>query len=337
VKKLVAAGVALPALFVGSFVVLAGGILANAGGAAQPSAAALADIPPAYLALYQQAGQTCPGVPWTVLAAQGKVESNFNPAATSPAGAQGIAQFMPGTWASWGVDGNRDGRADPHDPDDAIPAQAHYTCALLEQVQGIAGDPLALMLAAYNAGPGAVRRHRGIPPYAETNAYVRKVLAVAASYGDVNGNPTSSTAVALLAHPSLTLSAAARADLAAGIVDERLTSLLAWLLQRHTLTVGGFKTGHPKHVQGQGDTHAISNHYYGRAADISAIDGRPVSAGNPAAGAVVLELAHLAGSLAPGEVGSAWDLPNPGFFTNAAHRRHVHVGYYSATTGARGP
>lgn len=160
---------------------------------------------------------------------------------------------------------------------------------------------------------------------------------LAASYGDVTAGPVGGTAAALLANPNLTLSAPARADLDAGIIDQRLVSLFAWLLERHTLSIGGFKTGHPKHVQGHGDTDAVSNHHYGRAADITAIDGQPVSRGRSPARAVIDELAMLTGPLAPGEVGSPWNLPNPGFFTNAAHRAHIHIGFFSATTERRGP
>ena len=83
-------------------------------------------------------------------------ESNFNPFAVSPAGAQGIAQFMPGTAASYGL-------ADPFDPVEAIDAQAHLMSDLIRQL----GSP-ELALAAYNAGPGAVEACHCVPPYPET-------------------------------------------------------------------------------------------------------------------------------------------------------------------------
>lgn len=101
-----------------------------------------------------------------LLAAQLKAESDFNPNAVSPAGAQGIAQFMPGTAASVGL-------RDPFDPRQAINAQGKLMAGLLRQFKSI---PLAL--AAYNAGPGAVQRYNGIPPYGETQAYVAKILAL---------------------------------------------------------------------------------------------------------------------------------------------------------------
>ncbi len=106
------------------------------------------------------------GVSGALLAAQLKAESNFDPNAVSPAGAQGIAQFMPGTAASYGL-------RNPFDPVAAIDAQAHLMSDLLRQLGSI---PLAL--AGYNAGPGAVEPCMCIPPYPETRAYVARILAL---------------------------------------------------------------------------------------------------------------------------------------------------------------
>ena len=115
-------------------------------------------------------------VSMALLAAQLYAESGFNPFARSPAGAQGIAQFMPGTAQAYGL-------ADPFDPVAAIDAQAHLMSDLLKR---FGGKP-ALALAAYNAGPGAVEQYGGIPPYAETRAYVAKILGLLGGAGELRG------------------------------------------------------------------------------------------------------------------------------------------------------
>jgi hypothetical protein len=112
-----------------------------------------------------------------LLAAQLKAESDFNPNSVSPAGAQGIAQFMPGTAASLGL-------KDPFDPRAAIDAQAHLMHDLIRQFGSI---PKAL--AAYNAGPGAVQQYGGIPPFAETQAYVARILALIKGGGSALNDP----------------------------------------------------------------------------------------------------------------------------------------------------
>jgi nitroreductase len=101
-----------------------------------------------------------------LLAAQLMAESGFDPYAVSPAGAQGIAQFMPGTAASYGL-------ADPFDPEAAIDAQAQMMAGLLRHFGSV-----RLALAAYNAGSGAVEACRCVPPYPETVAYVARILAL---------------------------------------------------------------------------------------------------------------------------------------------------------------
>ncbi|HYF24977.1 MAG TPA: lytic transglycosylase domain-containing protein [Baekduia sp.] len=98
-------------------------------------------------------------------------ESGFDPAARSSAGALGLTQLMPGTARSLGV-------TNPLDPRQALDGGARY---LAQQLQRFGGD-VSKALAAYNAGPGAVARFGGVPPYAETQQYVQKVLSYAAEY-----------------------------------------------------------------------------------------------------------------------------------------------------------
>ncbi len=128
------------------------------------------------------------GVDPALLAGLVKQESGFNPNAGSPAGAQGLTQLMPATAASLGV-------TNSHDPAQALDGGAKY---LKQQLDRFGGD-VARALAAYNAGPGAVERFGGVPPYAETQSYVQKVQAFAAAY---RGTPTG-TAVAPAASTAL--------------------------------------------------------------------------------------------------------------------------------------
>lgn len=133
-------------------------------------------VPEAYADLFRAAARDYPAVSAAQLAAHAKVESGFRPRAESGRGAQGLMQFVPATWAAYGVDGNGDGRRDVFEPADAVPAAARYLTALERELRPLGGDTGRLAIAAYNAGPGAVRRYGGVPPYDETQDYVRDVL-----------------------------------------------------------------------------------------------------------------------------------------------------------------
>jgi hypothetical protein len=150
-------------------------------------------VPAADQASVLAAGKTCETVTPALLATQIEAESGWNPTAISPAGAQGLSQFMPGTWGRWGVDGDGDGVADPFNPLDAIPSQARYDCVLAAQVAAVAGDPAQNMLAAYNAGPDRVLLAGGIPPIAETQAYVRRIMELIPQYQAAVIPPVGST------------------------------------------------------------------------------------------------------------------------------------------------
>jgi cell wall-associated NlpC family hydrolase len=167
-------------------------------------------VPAPYVQDVLAAGSLCAAAPPSIIAAQIEAESNWNPRAVSPAGAQGIAQFMPGTWITWGADANGDGTSSPFDPGDAIPAQGHYDCALAAQIQAalkagsVHGQLTDLMLAAYNAGPGAVLSAGGMPQIPETLNYVAKITARAAHYADTTATaaPAGSFAAAEIAAAS---------------------------------------------------------------------------------------------------------------------------------------
>jgi transglycosylase-like protein with SLT domain/D-alanyl-D-alanine carboxypeptidase-like protein len=131
-------------------------------------------VPARYAPAISRAAQRW-SVSGALLAAQLYVESHFNPFARSSAGAQGIAQFMPGTAAAYGLD-------DPFDADHAIDAQAHLMRDLLRSFGSV---PLAL--AAYNAGSARVRDCGCIPAIPETQAYVANILGLLNGAGDPNG------------------------------------------------------------------------------------------------------------------------------------------------------
>lgn len=189
VRYAVAAIITAPVLFVVMLLLLLGG---GAEAEAAPTAGAPGvlrpgTVPAEYEALVQQAAQACPGITAPLLAAQLEQESGWNPNAVSPAGAQGLSQFMPGTWIGEGVDGDGDGTRDPFNPADAIASQASFMCKLLAAVtadKSLTGDPIDLALAGYNAGLGAVQRYNAVPPYAETRGYITRIRNLMAQYAD---------------------------------------------------------------------------------------------------------------------------------------------------------
>ncbi|WP_328397155.1 peptidoglycan DD-metalloendopeptidase family protein [Nocardia sp. NBC_00416] len=169
----------------------AGGALANG------------KVPPELEIWYRRAGSLCPEVTPSLLAAQGRQESGFRRGLTSPAGAQGLAQFLPGTAAStnpddgqpYVIDADGNGTASVWDDGDAIVGQGRYMCAIAHKINGwiaegrVSGDVAALTLAAYNAGEGAVLASGGMPNqvaahYSETQPYVTNILAMEAEYRD---------------------------------------------------------------------------------------------------------------------------------------------------------
>jgi hypothetical protein len=155
-----------PCSTAGNGVGVAGGSGTEGGGDGALAGTSLPSFVPArYRAMLLRAA-TRWNVSAALLAAQLMAESNFDPYAGSPAGAQGIAQFMPSTAAAYGL-------ANPYDPEEAIDAQGHLMSDLLRRF----GSP-QLALAAYNAGPAPVEACNCIPAYPETQAYVSRILAL---------------------------------------------------------------------------------------------------------------------------------------------------------------
>ncbi|MGV9815876.1 C40 family peptidase [Streptomyces cellulosae] len=151
-------------------------------------AAGLRGVPAEFRTWILKAAEECkqPELTPALLAAQLYQESKFKTSradATSTAGAQGPAQFMPGTWATWGRDDDKNGEASPWDIGDAVMAQGRYMCSLLGEARnsGLPGDIRALALAGYNAGWGRVIEFGGVPPKSfakgETYNYVQIILS----------------------------------------------------------------------------------------------------------------------------------------------------------------
>jgi cell wall-associated NlpC family hydrolase len=147
-------------------------------------------VPARYARLVLEAGSMCSAAPPAIIAAQIQQESNWNPRAVSPSGAEGISQFLPTTWPTW----SRAGES-PFDPNAAILAQGRYDCAIATTMADAQEDGrlqksvdlTTLMLAGYNAGPAKVLAAKGIPQIAETRGYVRVILASAPSFAGVTG------------------------------------------------------------------------------------------------------------------------------------------------------
>lgn len=140
------------------------------------------DVPANFDDLLSQAAAH-EGLDVGLLAAVARTESGFNPRAVSVAGAKGVMQLMDDTARSLGV-------TDSFDAAQNIAGGAKYLRQLLNHY----GGDVQRALAAYNAGPGAVDHSGGVPPYAETQAYVQKVMALAGYQSNPLGTPGVSVA-----------------------------------------------------------------------------------------------------------------------------------------------
>jgi hypothetical protein len=134
----------------------------------------------AFAAQFREAAKKT-GVEDAWLRAIAHAESGFDPRALSPKGAQGVMQLMPAVSRSLGV-------SDPYSSAQSIDGAARHIRMLMQRYRG----DLVLVAAAYNAGTGAVERYGGVPPYAETEAYVEKVQALVARYRSALRKPVHS-------------------------------------------------------------------------------------------------------------------------------------------------
>jgi hypothetical protein len=145
----------------------------------------------------------------------------------------------------------------------------------------------------------------------------------AAAQVSATGVPTPAS---LLANNSIAFSPAAADDIAHGVADERLLALLGWMAVRHGIVVSVIKTGHARYVAG---THKESNHWFGRAATIVEVDGRPVTAGSSAAADLWKQLLTAPKPIRPAEIGAPWTAPGTSLrsFSGPDEQSSLHVGF----------
>jgi len=318
-------------------------------------------IPPQALEAYQLAAETCEGLDWSILAGIGQKESKHgalyggvldengdlhppifgvqlsgsgsgNNRDVYPIGqylgmwglqgpyeqAIGPMQFRPATliWAQ--TDGNGDGVVDPQNIYDAAMTAAFYLC---HQSGGAISD-VSAAIRAYN----------------DWDVYVEEVLQNAALYS-TGGGEWSDEVQALLENPNICLAERARQDLEDGRVDPRLVAALSGAATQYEICIGWFISGHADCVRGTGTypNCTMSNHAFGRAADITHVGGSGpahiVNGDNDAA-------RHLSdwwfdGSytgITPDNLGSPWE--DAFGFTDAGHKTHLHLAFFAA--GAAG-
>ena len=330
-----------------------------------PSDVALADIPPVALEAYLAAGDHCNGLTWNILAGIGKVESNHGRvfggvidgdgdvvppifgAALNGSGAGGNTtpwpsgqwegqwglqgpwlralgpmQFISPSWAAFGQDGNSDGTENPHNIFDGAQSAAQLLC----ESQGGEITNITEALFSYN----------------RSTEYGELVLHWARLYVALPFGAFDATAQDLLNHPNVEFHPRARGDLEAGVVDPRLISALVTAAEDFTMYIGWFKTGHSECVGGgsiaQRPGCTISNHHFGRAADIGAVGfadqaDRPlVRPNNDAARALTTRWGTMSldDPLRPESIGSPWDTGVfQGHFTDGNHNDHLHVAWRS--------
>jgi hypothetical protein len=218
----------------------------------------------------------------------------------------------PSTSQGYAADGDGDGLADVWNPADAIAGAAR-----LLQANGAPAD-YERALFAYN--------HAGW--------YVNEVLQIASAYSAVTptslsiaiGSPDASVA-AVLGNPRIQLTGVQRVDLASGLIDPRIVALLGWVGGSYSLVVTALRSDHSRFTT-EG---FISNHSFGRAVDIGAVDGEPCTGARfGACGRLAVLIAAIAGPLHSTELIYCFDPDgplSPDAFARADHCDHIHVGY----------
>jgi hypothetical protein len=184
---------------------------------------------------------------------------------------------------------------------------------------GPAGASDTLQFSAVDGPPPPPAGDAPDPPAGSPEAAASDLGSAAAGAGG-----GQATIDAVLADPDLDLPPEVEADLRSGEMDPRMVMLLHKLGNSgHEVGLSVMKTGHRQFTSGG----SVSNHFVGRGFDIATVDGQPVSPTNEAARDVAEQLADLPPELRPTEIGTPWDIGEDGFFTDAAHCNHLHIGW----------
>lgn len=288
--KLWLAGILLPFLpLILAIMLVMGAVMAIGGSSTTPntlsgppSPLAAQLIPPEMLTLYQSdiVAKQCPGLSWAIVAAIVHLESNDNRnPGVSSAGAMGPAQFLPSTWAKYGVDGNGDGIKDIMDPYDAVPAVANYLCALG------ASDPGNLPQAIYGYNHAWWYVYGGVTDSGTTFEGVlplaHRLTLTLGNGGLLTGGDAQQLARSILANPNIVPDGRLVAyDLTQTASGRPASNLVP--LHPDTLAVlnyiGLYFQVHISALESGGFGHQDgSAHYQGWAFDISMINGTPTS------------------------------------------------------------
>ena len=303
---------------------------------------------PLFLLPIYQAASVQYGIPWEVLASINEIEtafgSNLN---VSSAGAVGWMQFMPATWAMWGVDANRDGQKNPNDPVDAIFSAARYLRASgaghdlpraifaynhanwyvekvlrrATEIGDLPEDLLATLVAAGRTQAGAIRRVTGSPGLFDPDREPKTI-------GRVLLLDDERLREHVLADERIDVYGCGRQDIAAGIIDRRALETLAFLASRELRpAVTSLRCGHGYYTSAG----TVSEHAYGAAIDIASVNGTPVL-GHQGEGSVTDEtiraLLELRGALRPHQIISLMTFTGASnAFAMNDHDDHIHVGF----------
>ena len=257
-------------------------------------------------------------MPWPILAAINEIETDFGRnVAVSSAGAVGWMQFMPATWAMYGVDANHDGTKDPRDPRDAIFAAARYLRAAGARTN------LRRAIFAYNHAGWYVdsvvlRANRIAAQQGERSLRLSRLLEAR----------TRRLEREVLSDPRITIYDCGRQDIAAHKIDRRVLIVLRFLAWSGlNPTVTSLECGHGFYTSSGN----VSEHSSGNAVDISAINGVPIL-GNQGPGSVteatIRELLTLRGAERPHQIISLMTFDDTdNTLAMGDHADHIHVGF----------